>query len=175
MSIYDIAGATGDGQDGGKKGSATPATPDTPNYTLTKDPNVVIGKYGVPITKDQFIHANKNGYGWTDFDSYANYVGGWAKPIDNPIPISPYYRTYGGTPNINGVDVAILAAKNDPNINKLIQSNIAPAGQTPMYGAETADTIRKLIANEKTQSGYTAPTQPMPDGNSAAAVAAVTK
>ncbi len=120
-----------------------------PNYTPTKDPNVVIGKHGVPITMADFQHANANGYAWKDFPAYANYVGGWAKPITNPIPIQPVYRAYGGTPNISGGDVAILAAKDNPQINTILQRNIAKPGEVPMYAAEDADTIRALIQHER--------------------------
>jgi hypothetical protein len=153
------------GNDGGKK----PAP--SPNYTPTKDPNVMMGKYGVPITMDQFNHANANGYAWKDFPSYADYVGGWAKPITDPIPIHPYYRAYGGQPNINGGDIAILAAKNDPKINQIITRNMAPAGQVPMYGSEDADIIRKLITQERLRSGYVAPTQPQQEATAASAIA----
>lgn len=120
-----------------------------PNYTPTKDPNVVMGKHGVPITMDDFKHANANGYGWVDFPSYAHYVGGWAKPITNPIPVHPVYRVYGGTPNISGGDVAILAAKDNPQINTILQRNIAKEGEVPMYSAQDADTIRTLIQGER--------------------------
>lgn len=120
-----------------------------PNYTPTKDPNVVIGKYGVPITMDDFKKANANGYAWVDFPAYANYVGGWAKPITDPVPIHPIYRVYGGTPNISGGDVAILAAKDNPHINTILQRNIAKDGEVPMYSAQDADVIRALIQQER--------------------------
>ncbi len=121
------------------------------NYTKTKDPNVVIGKHGVPITRADFEHANKNGYSWKDFDAYADYVGGWAKPITNPTPVSPYYRAYGQQTNIPGADIAILQAKyaDDPTVSKILNSNIAKPGEVPMYGATDADTIRQLVAREK--------------------------
>lgn len=120
-----------------------------PNYTPTKNPNVVMGKYGVPITKAQFEHANANGYAWKDFNAYADYVGGWAKPINNPVQVAPVYRAYGGTPNISGADVAVLAAKNDPQINQIIQKNIGKPGEVPMYAAEDADKVRALIQRER--------------------------
>lgn len=166
-NLYDIVGTS----DGGKKNTSKPI----PNFTPTKDPNVMMGKYGVPITRAQFEHANNNGYAWKDLNSYADYVGGWAKPINNPISISPYYRSYGGQPNINGTDVAILASKNDPKINEIITRNIAPVGQVPMYGSEDADTLRKLIANERAISGLTQAAPPPSDATLAANVAQTVK
>lgn len=170
-NLYDIAGVSGDTKDGGKKPTAKPS----PNYTPTKDPNVMMGKYGVPITRAQFEHANNNGYAWKDLDAYADYVGGFAHPIQNPIPISPYYRSYGGQPNINGVDIAVLAAKNDPKVNEIINRNIAPKGQVPMYGSEDADALRKLIANERAISGLTKSTPPPSDATLAANIAQTIK
>lgn len=126
--------------------------PPSKNYTKTNDPNVVIGKYGVPITMDQFKHANANGYGWVDFDSYADYTGGWAKPISQQAtPPPPYYRTYGGTPNLATGDVELLKAKyaDDPKVQTILNRNIAPQGQVPMYGVSDADLIRQLITKEK--------------------------
>lgn len=123
----------------------------SPNYTPTPDPKVVIGKYGVPITEGDFINANKNGYAWKDFPAYADYVGGWARPIKNPTPISPYYRSYGGAPNINGGDIAILQSKyaDMPHVQQILQRNIAPIGQIPMYSPEDSDAIRQMILQEK--------------------------
>lgn len=124
----------------------------SPNYTKTKDPNMVIGKYGVPITMDQFKHANANGYGWVDFDSYANYVGGWARPITpSQTTPPPYYRTYGGTPNIATGDIELLKAKyaDDPKVQTVLNRNIAKDGEVPMYGLSDADLIRQLITKEK--------------------------
>ncbi len=122
------------------------------NFTKTADPKVVIGKYGVPITFDEFEHANKNGYAWRTFDDYADYVGGWAKPIKDPIPIAPYYRAYGQKEPISGGDIAILLAKDDPNIRKAMSRNIAKEGEIPMFGPADADLIRGLITREKVQA-----------------------
>lgn len=119
------------------------------NYKLTKDPNVVIGKKGVIITRSDFENANKNGYAWKDFEAYADYVGSWARPVKNPIPISPIYRAYGQRQNINGIDVAMLAAKDNPAINTILTRNIAKTGETPMYSAQDADAIRTLVNQEK--------------------------
>jgi hypothetical protein len=119
------------------------------NYTKTSDPNVVIGRHGAKITMQDFEHANKNGYAWKDFDSYADYVGGWARPVTTPIPIANQYRAYGQKEPINGGDIAILAAKNDPKVNEIITRNIAKAGEVPMYGPDDADIIKALIAKEK--------------------------
>lgn len=126
-----------------------PSSDEPPNFTPTKDPNVVIGKLGARITMDGFKHANANGYAWNDFPAYADWMGSWARPITTPMPISPYYRAYGGTPNISGGDIAILAAKNNPQINTILQRNIAKDGDVPMYGPEDADAIRALIQHER--------------------------
>lgn len=123
----------------------------SPNYTKTKDPNVVIGKYGVPITMDDFKHANANGYAWKDLDAYADYIGSWARPITQQAPPPPYYRTYGGTPNLPTGDVELLKAKyaGDPKISQVLNRNIAPQGEIPQYGVSDADIIRQLITKEK--------------------------
>lgn len=173
-NLYDIAGVSGDNKDDPKK--KTTSAP-SPNFTTTKDPNVRMGKYGVPITQAQFEFANKNGYAWKDLDAYADYVGSWAHPVTNrdEIPTHPYYRAYGGQPNINGVDVQILAAKNDPKINIILNRNIAGKGEVPMFASDDADTIRKLIANERAISGATQSTPAPTNADMAAAVANVIK
>lgn len=131
-----------------------PEDPISSNYTTTKDPNVVIGKYGVPITYDNFLHANKNGYAWHDFHAYADYVGSWAHKGVLPQPVSPYYRAYGQSTNINGGDIAVLQARyaNDPKVSEILQRNIAKPGEVPMFGGSDADTIRQLIAKEQVQA-----------------------
>lgn len=142
------------------------------NYTDTKDPNVKMGKHGVPITRAEFEHANANGYAWKDFDAYADYTGAWAKPITNQTT-HPYYRTYGGTPNIPGSDVAILQAKyaEDPTVQKILNRNIARPDEVPMYGPDDADAIRALINREK----VTSMDSNRPDFGLSQAVAAVKK
>lgn len=124
----------------------------SPNYTPTSDPKVVMGKHGVPITYDEFVNANKNGYAWKDFPAYADYVGGWAKPIENPIPVAPYYRAYAQKDPIHGADIAVLMGKHNPDINKILTRNIAPAGEVPMFGSADADMLRALITKEKVQA-----------------------
>ncbi len=111
----------------------------------------MMGKYGVPITQQEFEQANKNGYAWKDLDAYADYVGGWAHPDTNQQPVSPYYRTYGGGPNINGGDVAILQARyaNVPQVQQALNRNVAKPGEVPLFGPQDADLIRALIAKEK--------------------------
>lgn len=124
------------------------------NYTTTDDPNVVVGKYGVPITKAEFEHANANGYAWKDFPSYADYIGGWAKPITNPVPIHPYYRHYGNGQNISGADVAIIQAKynNDPKVQAVLNRNIAKPGEVPMFSPQDGDIIKQLATKERVTS-----------------------
>ena len=123
-----------------------------PNYTATNDPDVVIGKHGAVITKKDFEQANKNGYAWKDFPAYADYVGGWARELPKQsTPPPPYYRTYGGTPNIPTADIEILKAKyaNDPKVSQILNRNIAKDGEVPLYGVSDADIIRDLITKEK--------------------------
>ena len=120
-----------------------------PNFTLTKNPDVVMGKHGVPITRAEFEHANKNGYAWKDFNAYANYVGGWAKNIKPIIPVSPYYRQYGNGDKINGGDVAMLASK-EPLVQKILSRTISKKGEVPQLSPEDGDLIKGLINREKT-------------------------
>lgn len=129
----------------------TTGDPPSKNYKATDDPNVVIGKYGVKITKAEFEHANQNGYAWKDFPAYADYVGGWARPITNPVSVSPYYRHYGNGQNISGADIAILQAKysNDPQVQAILQRNIAKPGEVPMFSPQDGDAIKQLATKEK--------------------------
>lgn len=67
-----------------------------PNYTATKDPNVVVGKHGAVITKQQYLDSLKvpgNNMKFTNFEAYADYVGGWAgkdgKPVGGVMPPPP--------------------------------------------------------------------------------------
>lgn len=122
------------------------------NYYATSDPNVVIGKKGARITMDDFKHANANGYAWKDFDAYADYVGNWANPLpDQQAPQQPYYRVYGGQPNLNAMDVQLLKMKyqDDPKAMTVLNRNIAPAGDVHQYSSDDADIIKGLINQEK--------------------------
>lgn len=140
-SLYDIAQAAEVGpEDDLGNGKAR-------NYTPTKDPNVVIGKYGVPITMDEFKAANKNGYSWKDFDSYADFVGGYAKKPGS-VKIFPYYRTYAGQ-NIPGSDIVLLMGQGDPLINKILDRNVAGDGEIPQFSSEDSDILRAKIAQNK--------------------------
>jgi hypothetical protein len=114
------------------------------NYKATSDPNVYLGRNGVKITRDEFNNANKNGYTWSSFEDYADYVGGWAhNPKDLP-QIQPYYRTYpNGT--ITGGQMAKLILSNDRSINSILKRNIAPAGEIPMFGAEDSDVLKGVL------------------------------
>lgn len=126
----------------------------SPNYTVTKDPNVVMGKHGVQITYDDFVNANKNGYAWKDFPAYADYVGAWAKPISNQENPPPYYRVYGGQPNIPAADVDLIRAKysDNPQVQQALGRNIAKPGELPQFANTDADMIRQLIVNEKVRA-----------------------
>lgn len=150
LSLYDIAKAEGPDD---PTTTPAPSKAKPTNFTRTSDPNVVIGKHGAPITRAEFELANKNGQGWTDFDSYADYVGGWAHPINpDQVKTEPYYRTYAGK-NIPGSDIAILKMQNDPAINKILDRNIAGSNEVPQFGVEDSDTIRALIASAKNPYG----------------------
>lgn len=65
----------------------TPAS-NVPNFTKTNDPNVYMGKFGVPITRQQYQQAIQdptNGAKFQTFEKYADWVGGWARP-KKPLP-----------------------------------------------------------------------------------------
>lgn len=123
----------------------------SPNYTKTADPKVVIGKFGAPITYDEFVQANKNGYAWNTFEDYADYVGGWARPIKDPVPLQPYYRVYASKDNIPTGDIELLRAKysDEPKVQQILARNVAPKGEVAMFGVDDGDVIRALIAKEK--------------------------
>lgn len=120
----------------------------SPRYTKTKDPNTMIGRYGVKITKDDMDNANKNGMAWNNLDSFADWLGGWAHQVPDFKSVAPYYRTYP-TGKIDGGDVALLMAKNDPSINKILQRNIAQDGDVPMFGADDSDLLKKIIQKQR--------------------------
>lgn len=55
----------------------------SPNYTKTSDPKVYMGKYGIPITYDDFLRNQKSDLPFTSFEAFADWLGGWAhKPGD---------------------------------------------------------------------------------------------
>jgi len=116
----------------------------SPNYTNTKDPNVKIGKHGLRITKQDFENANKNGYAWENLDAYADWLGGWAKKLPVQKATYPYHRTYPQG-KIGAGDIALLEAKDDPQVNAILQRNIAGKNEIPLYGAEDSDYLRAMI------------------------------
>ncbi len=119
--------------------------PTQPNYFPTKDPNVVIGRNGVTITKQQYDENQKSDLQFDSFHHYADWVGGWAHQ-NRPIPkISKYYRTYAGD-NIPGGDILQLYLKHDPTIDKILDRNVAKPGEVPQFAPQDADAIRMLIA-----------------------------
>lgn len=66
------------------------------NYTPTQDPNVVMGKHGAIITRDQYLQSLKqpgNNMKFNSFEDYADWYGGWAskdgKPVTGTIPLQP--------------------------------------------------------------------------------------
>lgn len=116
-----------------------------PNFVPTKDPNVVIGKNGVMITRAQFDQNQKTDMPFTSFEHYADWVGGWAHN-QRPIPqIHPYYRTYPAG-KISGGDIYQLYRKNDPQINAILERQVQKPGEPPLFGTEDSDTLRQLIA-----------------------------
>lgn len=133
---------TGGGGDAGK--AYSPSNP-SPNFSYTKDPNVNIGKYGQPITKQDMDKANKLGMTWGNFNEFSHWFGGSRDPFAG---VSPVYRTY---PNgqIKGGDIALLRAKQDPQIDAILSRNIAKPGEVPLFGPEDSDLLNKLIAAQK--------------------------
>lgn len=58
------------------------AQDDQLNYTATKDPNVLIGKHGAVITRQQYLASlqdPQNNMKFNTFEDYAHWLGGWAK------------------------------------------------------------------------------------------------
>lgn len=116
-----------------------------PNYTPTKDPNVVIGRNGVTITKQQFEENQKSNMPFISFAHYADWIGGWAHQ-NRPIPtISKYYRTYAGD-NIPGSEILQLYLKHDPQIDKILDRSATKPGEVPQFAPQDADIIRQLVA-----------------------------
>lgn len=90
-------------------------------------------------------------------------VGGGIKRVDPnaPINITPsgtinpatglidlgYSRVYGSQNNIPNNNIQALRAQysNDPSVMNILNRNIAPQGQVPMYGADDGDAIRQLL------------------------------
>lgn len=131
--------------------SIVPADPQTkPNFVKTNDPDVYMGANGVPITRTQFNQNQKSNMPFTSFETYADWVGGWAHP-QRPIPdISPYYRAYGQGSNIPGSDILRLYLQRDPSIDAILSRNISKPGEVPEYGPQDSDNIRQLIAHLNT-------------------------
>lgn len=121
-----------------------------PNFVPTKDPNVVIGRNGVVITKAQYDQNQKSNLPFNSFADYAHWVGGWAHP-EKPIPqIQPYYRTYPAG-KISGGDIMQLYGRHDPKIDAVLERNMSKPGEVPQYGPEDSDTLRMLIARNNSQ------------------------
>lgn len=137
--------ASGPGDPDEKK-PISPTNP-SPNFTYTKDPNVVIGKYGLKITPDDMANANKNGMDWRNFSEFAHWYGGNKKAVDYN-DVAPYYRTY---PNgqIDGRDIAVLKAQGDPKIDAILNRNIAKPGEVPLFGTDDSDLLKQLVAAQK--------------------------
>lgn len=144
-----LLGAAGDGGGGDVNKGYSPSNP-SPNFTYTRDPNVNIGKYGQPITKQDMDKANRLGMSWGNFNEFSHWFGGSRDPFDN---VSLVYRTY---PNgqIKGGDIALLKAKQDPKIDEIISRNIAKPGEVPMFGPEDSDLLKKLITAHNTPVDY---------------------
>lgn len=145
-----LLGAAGDGGGGGDANKGYSPSNPSPNFNFTKDPNVNIGKYGQPITKQDMDKANKLGMAWGNFNEFSHWFGGSRDPFAG---VSPVYRTY---PNgqIKGGDIAMLKAKEDPKIDEIINRNIAKPGEVPMFGPEDSDLLKKLITAHSTPVDY---------------------
>ena len=64
----------------------------TPNYTKTNDPDVYMGKHGVPIKRSEYQASLKqpgNNMKFNSFEDYADYTGKWAKPVNTPTGNTP--------------------------------------------------------------------------------------
>lgn len=147
--IVNVADNSVDPGDPDEKKPISPTNP-SPNFTYTKDPNVMIGKYGLKITPADMQNANDNGMDWKDLSEFAHWYGGNKKPVDYDS-VSPYYRTYPNG-NIQGKDIAVLKAQGDPKIDEILNRNIAKPGEVPMYGPEDSDMIKALIKAKNSPS-----------------------
>lgn len=141
-----VIDSDGGGGDPDEKKPISPTNP-SPNFTYTKDPKVVIGKYGLKITPDDMANANKNGMDWRDFGEFAHWYGGNRKAVDYN-DVAPYYRTY---PNgqIDGREIAILKAQGDPKIDAILNRNLAKPGEVPLFGTDDSDHLKQLVAARK--------------------------
>ena len=126
-------------------------TPVYENFTTTKDPDTVIGKYGLTITKNDMDNANKHGMAWESFPEFAEWLGGFAHQAPDWASVAPYYKHHGNSQNIQGSDIALLMARNDPKINEILARGTAPKGQVPEFGPEDGDRLKSYISYYKNQ------------------------
>lgn len=107
-------------------------------------------KDGTVLTPEMFATSAKNGLPFSNMQTMANYYNEWSRKIPATQQIFPYYRHYGSSQNINGGDMAILQAKyaHDPTVMAIINRNIAPKGELPMYSPDDGDTLKALAAKE---------------------------
>lgn len=58
-----------------------------PSKTKAVSQDTIMTKSGIPVTKDEFETAKKNGLEFDSHQAYADYVNGWArKPKPTPAP-----------------------------------------------------------------------------------------
>lgn len=145
-----LLGTAGDGGGGGDANKVYSPSNPSPNFRFTKDPNVNIGKYGQPITKQDMDKANNLGMTWGNFNEFSHWFGGSRDPFAG---VSPVYRTY---PNgqIKGGDIALLKSKEDPQIDAILSRNIAKPGEVPLFGPEDSDLLKNLITAHNTPVDY---------------------
>lgn len=92
------------------KSVAAPATTDaSPNYTKTADPDTYMGKHGAPIKRSEYeasLKDPKNNMKFNSFEGYADYVGGWARPVSQPGTTPPSVAKKATAPTLDLSDKA---------------------------------------------------------------------
>lgn len=128
-------------------GEVDPPVKTSPNYTKTKDPNIYMGKFGVPITMDDYKKNLKSDLPFNSFDSYADWVGGWAKPIGGdssaPAPVNTTMPAIQPSNKAKNLDNLFYPSKNQQTstaVPTMPHTQYAMGGQVPVEveGGEVA-------------------------------------
>lgn len=76
-------------------------------------------------------------------------IGNWGNDFTNT---PPRYRLYPHG-DIGDTEMTYLRSVNDPNLNIILNRNIAKQGEMPLYGAEDSDVIKAMLAKRQLPSG----------------------
>ncbi len=114
-----------------------------------KESAPIVLRNGQPLTKEMFdAYGDKGGMPFTSMQTMADWMNTWVNPKTKGPTFAPYYRAYGQSSKIPGSDLMMLYEKHkdNPQVMKIINSTMnTPEGEVPMYGADDADNIRKLV------------------------------